>query len=227
MARLSRLVVPGEVHLVRQCAIQGQQPFADDADCERFIDTLRRASAERGVSVQAYSLLPDGWLMLGTPTSADALGKMMQALSRWFVTEFNRRHAREGALWRSRFTAAPLSASHVIDAVLYVELAPQRAGVASALDYRWSSAPHHVTGARDPLLGGHRALWGLGNTPFEREAAHGRLLERGLDPSAAQAIEHTLLKGWALASPGEIDSWSALGRRLAPLPRGRPRAVRN
>jgi len=225
MARLSRLVVPGEVHLVRQSAIAGQQPFADDVDCERFLDTLRRAAAERGVSVQAYALLPDAWLMLGTPASADALGKMMQALSRWFVTEFNRRHGRQGALWRSRFTAAPLSASHVIDAVLYVELAPQRSGLASALDYRWSSAPHHVTGARDPLLVGHRTLWGLGNTPFEREAAHGRMLDQGLAHSSAQTIEQTLLKGWAWASPAELESWAASGRRVVPLPRGRPRLV--
>lgn len=225
MARLSRLVVPGEVHLVRQSAVAGQQPFADYADCERFLDTLRRGAVERGVSIQAYALLPDAWLMLGTPVSADALGKMMQALSRWFVTDFNRRHGREGALWRSRFTAAPLSASHVVDAVLYVELAPQRSGLASALDYRWSSAPHHVTGARDPLLAGHRALWSLGNTPFEREVAHSRLLERGLAQSAAQTIEQTLLKGWAWASPAELATWSTSGRRVAPLLRGRPRMV--
>jgi putative transposase len=164
--------------------------------------------------------------MLGVPSSAEALGKLMQALSRWFVTDFNRRHQREGALWRTRFTAAPLAASHVLDAIVYVESAPQRSGLASSLDYRWSSAPHHVTGARDPLVVGHRALWALGNTPFEREAAHGRLLEQGLPDPAARTIEQTLLKGWAWASPAELESWSATGRRLMPLPRGRPKMVR-
>ena len=136
MARLSRLVVPGEAHLVRQLALGGAHPFQDDSDCQDFLEILRRASAEKGVAVHGYALLPDSWLAVCVPSAGEGLGKMMQAMSRWFVTAFNRRHGRGGPLWKGRFTAAPMSTEHVVDALIYVELAPVMRGlVSSATEY--------------------------------------------------------------------------------------------
>src|SRR5258705_12960423 len=108
MARLTRLVVPGEAHLVKQSAIDGEKPFDQATDCEDFLACLRRAATERGVAVHGYVLLPSSWLLICTPTDADSLARMMQALSRWFVTAYNRRHAREGKLWRARLLTPPL-----------------------------------------------------------------------------------------------------------------------
>jgi putative transposase len=228
MARLSRLVIPGEAHLVRQAVVDGVQPFAHDADCQAFLDSLRRAATEKGVVVHGYALLPDSWLMVCVPQAADALGKLMQAMSRWFVTEFNRRHGRMGPLWKGRFTAGPMAADHVLDAVAYVELLPVQRGLAFLpAEHAWSSARHHVLGVRDPLVAGHRALWALGNTPFEREAAHRSVLERGLGREATTAIENKLLKGWAWAQDMVLDEWSELGRRTIPLKRGRPKKVQS
>jgi len=228
MARLNRLVVPGEVHLVRQAAAAGLAPFDDPGECDAFLASLRRAATERGVAIHGYCLLPDSWLLLGTPSQADSLGKMMQAISRWFVAGYNRRHARAGGLWRSRFTAAPLSAAHVVDVLIYLEQAPVRAGlVGAAAEYPWSSAPHHASGARDPIVSGNPALWALGNTPFEREASHRRLLETGITAQARSQIEDRLLMGWAWADSKVLAQWAAAGRRTTPLARGRPRRSKN
>ncbi|RQP26385.1 transposase [Piscinibacter terrae] len=228
MARLSRLVVPGEAHLVRQAVVEGAQPFAQDVDCRAFLESLRRAATEKGVAVHGYVLLPDSWLMVCVPSTADALGKLMQAMSRWFVTDFNRRHARTGSLWNGRFTAGPLAAEHVLDAVVYVELAAVRRGLAYLpAEHPWSSAGHHVLGGRDPLLAGHQALWALGNTPFEREAAHRQVLERGLSGAVSHAIESQLLKGWGWASAQTLAEWAERGRRTTPLQRGRPKSVQS
>lgn len=227
MARLNRLVVPGEVHLVRQAAVAGLAPFDDHGECQTFLASLRRAANEREVAIHGYCLLPDSWLLLCTPVEADSLGRMMQAISRWFVAGYNRRHAREGGLWRSRFTAAPLAPAHVVDALVYIEQAPVRAGLAAApVEYPWSSAAHHANGARDPIVSGHPALWALGNTPFEREAVHRRLLETGIESRSTMQIESRLLKGWAWADPKMLVEWSAAGgRRTTPLARGRPAKV--
>jgi putative transposase len=228
MARLSRLVVPGEAHLVRQAVVEGAQPFAVDADCRAFLENLRRAATEKGVVVHGYALLPDSWLMVCVPSTADALGKVMQAMSRWFVTGFNRRQARTGPLWKGRFTAGPLSAEHVLDAIVYVELAPVRRGLAFlAAEHPWSSAGNHVLGTRDPLLTGHPALWALGNTPFEREAAHRQVLERGLPDAAGRAVEEQLLKGWGWAPARTLAEWAERGRRTTQLRRGRPKSVQS
>jgi len=227
MARLNRLVVPGEVHLLRQSAVAGELPFSDAAECEAFLETLRRAATERAVTIHGYALLPDAWLLLCTPSDEPALGRMMQAISRWYVTAYNRRHDREGRLWQSRFTAAPLAAEHVVDCLVYVEQAPMRAGlVQAAADHPWSSARYHVSGGRDPVVSSNAALWTLGNTPFEREAAHKRLLDNWLASDRHRQIEDRLLKGWGWAPDEVLTKWAAGGRRTVPLARGRPNKVR-
>lgn len=226
MARLNRLVVPAEVHLVRQAAVANLSPFDDADECTAFLVSLRRASSEHGVAIHGYCLLPDSWLLLCTPAQEESLGRMMQAISRWFVAGYNRRHARDGALWRSRFTAAPLATAHVVDVLIYVEQAPVQVGLTgAAAEYPWSSAPHHACGARDPIVSGNAALWALGNTPFEREAAHRRLLESGVGAQARVEIEGRLLKGWAWADQELLAAWAMAGRRTVPLARGRPRRV--
>jgi putative transposase len=126
-------------------------------------------------------------------------------------------------LWRSRFTAAPVAAEHVVDTLVYVEQAPLRSGlVQRALDYPWSSARFHVRGGRDPVVSTHPALWTLGNTPFDREAAHARLLENDISDTTQDVIESTALKGWGWASVDQLQKWDVLGRRTSPRQRGRP-----
>jgi len=227
MARLPRLVVARQVHLMHQQALPGLAPLAQAAECEVFLAALRRAATERGVVVHGYVLLPERFMLVATPTDTGAPGRMMQALSRWFGAGHNRRHGRSGPLWQGRFVAAPLAAERVVDTLLYVEQAPLRAGlVPDALEHAWSSARLHATGGRDPLVVPHAALWALGNTPFEREAHWGRLLATPLAAARLQEIERTLLRGWPLATPATLQAWSdAGGRRTRPLPRGRPRKV--
>ena len=89
---------------------------------------------------------------------------------------------------------------------------------------RWSSAPHRLGVARDPLLTDPPEYWQLGNTPFEREAAYGALLERGLNAEERQRVEHAASQGWALGSPAFLAEVAAtLGRPARPRARGRPR----
>src|SRR5205807_4585615 len=53
-------------------------------------------------------------------------------------------------LWQGRFYSCPLSGGHLATALRYVEQNPCRAGmVASAEEYRWSSAAAHLGGAKD------------------------------------------------------------------------------
>ena len=68
-----------------------------------------------------------------------------------YAREFNRGQSRSGPLWQNRFYSCPLSGKHLRLALRYVDLNPVRAGMAAeAGDYRWSSAPAHLSG-RDPL----------------------------------------------------------------------------
>ena len=94
-------------------------------------------------------------------------------------------------------------------------------------DYRWSSYRHHIGLTLDSLITDHRLYWSLGNTPFERQRAYRELCEQPLDEREASQLQQATLKGWVLGSDSYRE-WAAraANRRVSPLPRGRPRKVR-
>ncbi len=181
MARLPRLAAAGLAHLLSQRGHDGRAIFVDRADREDYVRLLREAAAPHRVAVHAYALTDSEVLLLATPAEAAGLSAMMQALGRRYVTRFNRRHGHTGTLWDGRFRATVIEpGQHLAACICFVELAPVRCGlVREAQDHPWSSARNHLGQASDPLVADHPLYWAIGNTPFEREAAHRRLLEIG------------------------------------------------
>ncbi len=229
MARLSRLVVAGQAHHVSLRVVAGSEAFVDAADHVLFLDAVQRSVVEHRVAVHAFVLLGSEVQLLATPAAAADLGRMMQALARFYVGPFNRRHGRSGALWQSRFRVAPVGgAAELLNCMLYIEQAPRRSGLSGpVVDFGWSSAAHHAGTRSHPLLASvppASAFWLLGNTPFEREAAYASLLESPLPAEKQARVEATTLKGWAMGSGEFIASLAAeTPRRTGPLARGRPR----
>lgn len=230
MARLSRLAASGRAHLLRQRGNNGQAVFVDDADRERYLALLREAALAHGVAIHAYALADDAVTLLATPDSAIGLSRMMQALGRSYVAAFNRRHGRNGTLWEGRFRSAVIEAgTRLLEAMVFVETGPPEASATAGDPVlpRWSSARHHLGLGHDPLVADHPHYWTIGNTPFEREAEHRRLLERGLGASARHAIAAALQGGWALGSAAFVAELAEhLGRRVLPRQRGRPRKLK-
>jgi len=225
MARLPRLSAPGRLHQLIQRGNNGQPVFHDDEDREGFLRLLAEAAAVGEVAIHAYALTDNEVLLLATPREATALSRMMQAVGRRYVTAFNRRHARTGTLWEGRFRSTVIEPDTYLHACLcFVELAPVRVGlVRAAEEYRWSSAAHHLGLKLDPVVTDHPLYWALGNTPFEREAAHRKLLERALTFDQMSSIQDATTKGWALGSDSFVDLLEEeTGRRSRPGRRGRP-----
>lgn len=226
MARLPRLGMAGWPHLLVQRVHDGQLLARDDQDRQAIVDTLRDAARQHGLSIHAYCLAPDHLHLLATPASDDALSLVMQALGRRYVAAYNRRHGRQGGLWAGRYRATVLDpARYLLDAMVFIETHALRAGrLAQVQDDAWSSAGHHLGLRTDPLVSDHALFWGLGNTPFEREAGWRRHVESGLGASQIKALAEAMHKGWALMPEGEAGKLEAsAGRRLMPRPRGRPR----
>jgi putative transposase len=225
MARLRRLVVPGQVHHLLQRGHGDQPVFADDVDRQHYLAALQEALRSHAVVLHAYALLDNAIQLLLRPPSEAALSRSMQALGRRYVAGFNRRHGRSGTLWEGRFRAGVVQeGAPTLQAMLLVDGLPARQGQApSPQASRWSSAPHRLGLCRDPLVSDPPEFWRLGNTPFEREAAYGALLAQGLDAAQLQRIEHAAASGWALGSPQFLaDIERQLGRPVRPRARGRP-----
>ena len=226
MSRLPRLAVAGQLHLVIQRGHHGQAVFLEPADFESYRQHLRDAAQAHQVAVHAYSLIADEAMLLVTPAHGDALGRMVQAQGRRFVRGYNLRHRRSGTLWEGRFAATVVDAArHGIACLRLVESQAVEAGlVAQAADYAWSSAAHHVGDRVDPLITEHAVFWPLGNTPFEREARFRQLLQQPLGAQERNLLRQSALKGWVVGD-AQFEGLVAghTGRRLKPLPRGRPR----
>jgi len=225
MARLPRLCAPSWPHIVVQTAHRGQAAFRDEADRRAFLEALAASAALGGVTIHAYGLGRTEFRLLATPTAAESLSHMMQALGRRYGAAFNRRHDQAGSLWEGRFRATVIDPErHLLEAMLYVESTSESAieGTPSTPN-EWSSAPHHLGQGRDGLVSSHLRYWSLGNTPFDREAAYRSLREAGLDSSRENQIAAAVHAGWPLGSETFLSNLAAqTSRRLAPLRRGRP-----
>jgi REP-associated tyrosine transposase len=217
MARLSRLVVAGQAHLVIQRGHGGAAVFADGIDRASYLAALREAAAAERVQVHAYALLPAEVQLLATPDRQPALSRLMQALGRRHVAAHNRRHGRSGTLWDGRFRCGVVEPGATrLQALRLVDGASAEAGL--------TSAPHRLGGPRATWLVDPPEYWALGNTPFDREAAYRTLLDAGVAPDAAAALRRAALGGWAAGSADfRAGLAAALSRPTQPRPRGRPR----
>ena len=219
MARQPRLAAAGHVHHVLQRGHNAQPVFVDDDDRASFLALLRHAAAAEQVAVHGYVLLDNEVQLLVTPPQATSLSRLMQAVARRYGACFNRRHRRAGTLWSGRFRASIVEpASWVLRCLCCIEGATE--GVATL---PWSSAPHHLGSRRDAMLSEHADYWSLGNTPFERELAWRRCLERGLTVSDRAAIMRAIVSSAVLGGPTfRLQIGAETGRNLAVRPVGRP-----
>jgi putative transposase len=211
-------------HLVVHRGHNGQAAFIDDADRSAYLQALSAIAPTTGVAVHGYGLRANELRLLVTPETERSLAEMMQAVGRRYVHGFNLRHRRSSSPWEGRFRSTVIEAeSSFLTALLVVESlgTVTVTGYADASD--WSSASHHLGRRVDPLVTEHAGFWKLGNTPFEREDAYRRLVDRGVSSHDADRVVNAALKGWALGTREFIDRLGAqTGRRVQALRRGRP-----
>ena len=228
MARLPRLIVPGQVHHVLQRSNGGQAAFVDAHDHQAMLDLLAEYTQAFGVAVHAYVLMPTYWHLLATPDTAEGLPAMVQAVGRRYVRQFNQRHGRRGGLWEGRFRSTVVEARlQLLPGMVWIDTAPLREGLLQGGDppsYPWSGCACSMGLRTDRLIKPHALYWALGNTPFAREAAYAEMVRTGNTRAEAQQLADAIPKGWAL---GDATFVAALqhetGQRVAKVRPGRPR----
>jgi putative transposase len=223
LARLPRVVVPDQAHLIVQRGRSGGAIFLNDGDRQSYVDALRSSSVEASVTVHAYSLLETEVRLLVTPASRDGLARLMQAIGRRYVTGFNRNHDRNGTPWEGRFRSTVIEASdYFLPVMRYVEL-PWFEREAGGESVRGSSVGHHLGHLVDPVIAEHPIYWTLGNTPFERELAYRRFLEQPVDDAERARILEAAIFGWPLGSDAfKVAVQDRTGRRAHRKAAGRP-----
>lgn len=125
--------------------------FRDDADRERFLETLAEVCERTGFRVHGYVLMPNHYhILLETPEPNLVAG--MKWLQGTYTQRFNSRHRLVGHLFQGRYKAIPVDGEepeYFEQVSEYIHLNPVRAHLLDAQtprleSYRWSRFPAFV-----------------------------------------------------------------------------------
>ncbi|MGH3065501.1 MAG: transposase [Gaiellaceae bacterium] len=140
MPRRPREEAPGAIHHVVAKGNAGGFVAYDDYDRTNLFHRFEWVVERCRWSCLAYCLL-DTHLHLVLNTPEPNLGLGMQRFQAPYAQSFNRRHTRDGHLFRGRYYSARLRTDrHLYSAIIYVLMNPVRAGVVQRPElWRWSS----------------------------------------------------------------------------------------
>src|SRR5438445_4970993 len=150
MARKLRVEYPGAIYHIMNRGDRREPIFKDDADRQRFVETLADACAKTGWEVHAYVLMPNHFhLVVETPQPNLVAGM------KWFLgtytARFNRRHKLFGHLFSGRYKSLVVDGSgtgYLKTVCDYVHLNPVRAKLLTPEEplcaFSWSSFPEYL-----------------------------------------------------------------------------------
>ncbi len=207
MARKVRVEYPGAIYHIMNRGDRREPIFKDDADRQRFVETLAEACAKTGWQIHAYVLMPNHFhLVVETPQPNLVAGM------KWFLGtytgRFNRRHKLFGHLFSGRYKSLFVdgSGSGYLKSVCdYVHLNPARAKRVNAdrplRGFVWSSWPAYLWApARRPAWLRVDRLLGQWGVPKDSPAGRRRLeqaLEARREAEAGEEF-NAIRGGWCL-----------------------------
>jgi len=226
MPRRARLKIAGvPQHIIQRGNNRAVCFFADD-DYRYYLESLAEGAHRYGCALHAYVLMTNHVHLLVTPDTEEGISKTMRHLGSRYVQYINYVYRRSGTLWEGRFKSNLIdSERYLLTCYRYIELNPVRAGIVGHPgDYPWSSYGTHALGRKDELLRDHPLYAALGATTEARQAAYRDLFRYQTDSETLKAIRESVNSGMVLGRErfkDEIEA--ALGRRVRPSERGRPK----
>jgi putative transposase len=226
MARKPRLNVVGNPQHVIQRGNNRQATFFAEEDYRFYLDCLIEASQKYASDIHVYVLMTNHVHLLVTLGQPESISRLMQSVGRRYVQYINYTYKRSGTLWEGRYKASLIqSEQYLLTCMRYIELNPVRAGIVKhPQDYPWTSYRANALGAADELITRHPEYQSLGITPEQKQQAYQALFLTHLTPETLHEVRAALNSELVTGTDrfkAEIET--ALGRRVQPKPRGRPR----
>ncbi len=220
MPRVARIVIPGLPHHVTQRGNNRGDVFFVAEDRWVYLGLLAEQAVRYGVTVLGYGLMTNHVHLIAVPAREESLAKALGRTHFLYTQYLHRLHGRSGHLWQNRFYSCPLEDGPAWTALRYVERNPVRAKMApAAWRYPWSSAAAHC--------GTGPAAEVLDLAPWQQVWEPGAWRDHLRAPEDGEAVTRLRLHthtGRPLGSDAFLSKVEhALGRRVRPLPVGRPR----
>jgi len=223
MPRLARTIAVGCAHHITQRGNNRQDVFFVDQDRQVYLQMLAEQASKYALEVVGYCLMTNHMHLVAIPHEEDSLAKAIGRTHFRYSQYINRLHHRSGHLWQGRFYSCALDERHLWLAMKYIELNPVRARLCRRpWRYDWSStAAHTDQTAQSDLL---NLKWWY--EQFSADAWRKELAE-GLTDEEVARIRLRTHTGRPLGSDSFLSKLEILlGRRVRPLPVGRPRKGR-
>jgi putative transposase len=220
MPRLARAIAVGCAHHVTQYGNNHEPVFFADDDRRVYLELLKEQADKYHLEILAYCLMDNHVHLVAIPRAEEALAKAVGRTHFRYTQYLNRVHRRCGHLWHGRFYSCALDGRHLWPVIKYVELNPVRAKLCRRpWQYAWSSAALHTSAkAQSELLNLSRWYKRVSPEQWRRELLQG--LAEG-DVARIRLRTHT---GRPLGADSFLNKLERmLGRRVRPLPVGRPR----
>jgi putative transposase len=219
MPRLARVIATDYPHHITQRGNNQQDIFFVDDDRRVYLELLKEQCGKYSLEPIAYCLMTNHIHLIAIPRKDDSLANAIGRTHFRYTQYINRMHKRSGHLWQGRFYSCALDDKGFWLATKYVELNPVRAKMCRLpWQYEWSSAGAHTdTEAESQLL----------NLPSWRKLISEKEwqseLKRGIDKSQVDRIRLSTHTGRPLGTDSFMSKLEKmLGRRVRPLPIGRP-----
>ncbi|MFQ5839326.1 MAG: transposase [Candidatus Methylomirabilales bacterium] len=145
MARPLRIVFPQAYYHIMNRGLTAQAVFTERSDRALFLNLLAECHEMWGIRVIAYCLLDTHYhLLLQTPEAN--LSRVMRHLDGLYTQRYNRRHKRDGPLFRGRYKAIVIEAEAYLLAVArYIHQNPVAVRLVRVPEaYAWSSCRMYV-----------------------------------------------------------------------------------
>ncbi len=140
MSRPLRIEYPGAWYHVMNRGRRREAIFQSSRDYEMFITVLQEASEMWNLKVAAYCLLSNHYhLLLHTPDGN--IARCMRHINGVYTQRYNRRHKKDGQLFRGRYKAVLIDGdNYLLEVLRYIHTNSIKAGLVKNLDdYKWSS----------------------------------------------------------------------------------------
>lgn len=105
MPRPPRVHMPGALYYVTSRGMEGQPIFQDAKDYDTYLELLETYKQEHQCKLFAYALLPDRLHLCLEVTGEATVSALMHALNSRYTKYINKRYARSGHVFQSRFHA--------------------------------------------------------------------------------------------------------------------------
>ncbi|MBI1871655.1 MAG: transposase [Chlamydiae bacterium] len=151
MTRPLRIEYEDAIYHIMNRGLARQDIFLEEEDYECFLETLDEAKRIWKIKIYAYALMGNHYhLCLQTP--GGNLSRVMRHIDGVYTQRFNRKHRRDGPLFRGRYKAILIGEENYLGQVIrYIHLNPVKAGLAkNPKEYRWSSHIGYIKAQRRP-----------------------------------------------------------------------------